>query len=213
MRRSNNPDPLEFKGLNHDFQWTRNWFRARNLNTFRKHIQPEWVGKKCTYLELGVFEAQSLTWMCQHVLTHPESIAVGIDPWLQTMKLDNEYMEGVMKRAQHNTSIFPNCRLIRAVSPVVLRRMLHKRREKEFSENSIDLCMIDGEHHALAVLDDANLVLKLVRPGGMMYFDDVENVSTKADHVKHGLEMFLEQSGDKVRFEWKHKFMEAYRVL
>jgi len=71
--------------------------------------------------------------------------------------------------------------------------------------------MIDGCHNALAVLDDAKLVYALLKPGGWILFDDVENRITKQDHVKHGLQMFKEEMGEKITHLWKNQFMECYR--
>lgn len=197
----------------HDFHFTRRWFLNRNCATFREYVYPRWAGTPATYLELGVFEGMSMTWMMQRVLTHPESRAVGVDPWLMTRKLDSDFMDAVRKRARHNTRIYsPRCELIRGSSAEVLRRMVGKDGYAGIKRDSVDVCMVDGNHNALAVLDDALLVLQLVRPGGWILFDDVENKIEKADHVKHGVAMFVEEAGDKIKQIWKHKYMEAYEV-
>jgi len=73
---------IDTEQTKHDFRFTRNWFRRRNQATFEEYVLPMWAGKPITYLEIGVYEGQSLTWMMQNVLTHPDSRAVGIDPWL-----------------------------------------------------------------------------------------------------------------------------------
>ena len=65
-----------------DFQYTRNWFCLRDLATFREYIMPQWKDKPIKYLEIGVFEGMSMVWMLHNVLTHPDSRAVGVDPWL-----------------------------------------------------------------------------------------------------------------------------------
>jgi len=207
----------------HDFQFTRNWFRNRNLPTFRKYIHPKWAGKPLLYLELGVFEGMSLTWMMQHIVTHEESRAVGVDPWLMTRKLDEHLMDGVKQRARHNLTpwIYPmdaghtnwKCRLIRGCSAEVLRKMRGRGGFAGITKGSVDICMIDGNHHSLAVLDDCQQGLPLMKPGGWMLFDDVENDHTKSDHVKQGLGVFLEEVGDRVNFLWKHRYMEAYEKV
>ena len=79
------------------------------------------------------------------------------------------------------------------------------------SPNSVDLCMIDGDHNSPAVLDDARSVYKLLKPGGWMLFDDVENDLPKRHHVQEGMQQFLEEVGDGVSHLWKHKYMECYR--
>jgi len=207
------------------FNFTRNWFRNRNLETFRKFIHPKWAGEPITYLELGVFEGMSICWMLQYILTHSKARAVGIDPWLMTRKLDHSVMVEVMDRAFHNTSCFLEWRnnenrdslrkvvLQRGNSAEVLRRMVSKKGFLGIKPKSLDLCMIDGNHNALAVLDDCRLVFRLMRKGGWMLFDDVENDCKKTDHVKKGLGVFVSESRGKIKQVFKHRYMEAYEVL
>jgi len=201
------------------YVFTRNWFRARNLDTFRTYIHPEWAGKPITYLEVGVFEGMSLCWMTEHVLTHTESVGIGVDPWLITVKLSEDEMEAVMNRAEDNVSIAnegrnKNTLLIRGSSVEVLRRMAFGRRGYlGIKPRVVDLMMIDGDHNRLGAYDDACMALKLVRPGGWILFDDVENDRPKADHVRDALDMFLAEFRDSVHMVWKHKYMECYEVL
>ena len=195
------------------FQFSRNWFLNRNLPTFRSYVKPEFVDKPCVYLELGVFEGQSMVWMCQHVLTHTASRGVGVDPWLMTTKLDATFMEAAMASAFFNTAHFGynKCQLIRGSSAEVLRKM-HLHGYAGISDNTVDLCMIDGNHNALAVLDDVNIAFPLVKPGGWLLFDDVENDKPKTDHVRSGIDMFLDSPLSKsVELIWKDRYMECYR--
>lgn len=199
--------------LTHNFQFTRNWFRTRNLPTFRTQVLPVWAGRPLRYLEIGVFEAQSMVWMMQNVVTHPASRAVGIDPWLLTTKLDAEFMELVGQRAMHNTEPFrERCQLIRGSSAEVLRRMLHRGGFAGISKDSVDICMIDGDHNRLAVLDDARLCVQLVKTGGWILFDDVENDHKKENHVRHGVDDYLAESKD-LKLIWKHRYVECYEKV
>lgn len=193
----------------------------RNLESFRGYVHPHWSGRDMTYLELGVFEGMSLTWMFQRVLTSEGSRAVGVDPWMETTKLSGDAMDQVMIRARKNLSRYclqgtlgtagiKRCQLIRGNSAEVLRRMVVGKGYAGFGRDSVDVSMIDGNHNALAVLDDARLVLQLIRIGGWLLFDDVENDHPKRDHVKEGVEMFLRETGDRVKLIWKHRYMEAY---
>lgn len=202
-----------------NYSYTRKWFHRRNRRTFEQFILPEWAGKKIVYLELGVFEGQSMVWMMENVLTHPEAKAVGVDPWLMTRKLDGSVMEDVLRRAAENLSewLYPldsttdnwKLRLIRGNSAEVLRKMLtDKGGFAGIGKRSVDLCMVDGNHNALAVLDDLQLVYKLVKPGGWILMDDVENDHKKKDHVKDGLATFLKER--PIKMLWKHRYMECY---
>lgn len=195
------------------FQFTRSWFKNRNLSTFREYIYPEWHDKPCVYLELGVFEGMSMVWMAQHVLVHPQSRGIGIDPWLMTTKLDSDFMEGVKARAEHNTRPYrKKVTLQRASSAEALRKMLRRGGFLGLAANTVDLCMVDGNHNALAVLDDLRLVHKLVRPGGWILCDDVENDIPKQDHVAEGLRLFLEE-GHSLSHVFKHKYVECYKKV
>lgn len=199
----------------HKLTFTRNWFRNRNLETFRTFVHPMFSGKPTVYLEIGVFEGQSMVWMLQHVLTHKRSRAVGIDPWLMTTKLDSATMSAVKDRASNNTKPWrtttpPKLILQQGNSAEVLRLMCSKG-FAEITKDSVDVCMIDGDHNRDAALDDARHALQLIKVGGMLLFDDVENNVEKKDHVKHALEAFKEEAESKIEFVWKHKFVECYR--
>ncbi len=204
---------LGFEGVGHDFfQWTKRMFSQRNHDTFCDYIYPEWKGKPTNYLEIGVFEGMSMTWMMMHTLTHPASRAVGIDPWLMVPKITSSKMEDVMNRAYHNTSPWlDRCKLIRGVSDMVLRAM-SGRVFPGIENGHFDLCMIDGSHSELCVWNDARLVLPLLRNGGWMMFDDVESDPAKA-RVKKGIDAFVGEVGDQVKLIWKHKHMECYQRM
>jgi len=201
------------------YTFRRNWFRNRNLSTFRDYVFPEWYGERMLYLEIGVFEGQSICWMLEHVLTGGDARAVGIDPWLLTTKIDGQEMEEVMNRAVANVGVATGsraekCALIRANSAEALRRMCGNRDGwMGVREKSVDVCMIDGDHNSLAVVDDARHVLPLMKPGGWMLFDDVENDREKQVHVKQGLAMWFEEAGDSVRLLWKDRYVECYEVM
>ncbi len=214
MARKMDPDRSDY-----DFKFTRNWFRNRNLSTFRDYIYPHWSGRNIVYLEIGVFEGMSLVWMMQHILTSEGSRSVGIDPWLITSKISAERMREVMDRAHHN--LLPwrrtgalntnqkRCTLIQANSGEALIRM-NRKGYAGIKKGTVDLCMIDGNHKSGATLDDARLCWPLLKTGGWLLFDDVENDKEKIHHVKEGLDMFLDEIGNEAKFLWEHKYMEAF---
>ena len=198
--------PIEPR-VGESFRFTRKWFLSRNHPTFVKFVLP-WADHQITYLELGVFEGMSMVWMLQHVLVHPDSRGVGIDPWLITEKMDQSKMSDVMANACFN--IYPwqdKCSLIRANSAEMLRRMAYKGGYAGIKKGSVDVCMIDGNHNSLAVWDDCRLVYRLLKTGGWMMLDDVENRVVKKDHVKQGLDLFLDEIGNGVKEIWRDRFM------
>jgi len=147
---------LGIDNTQHDFQFTRRWFLNRNQPTFREYVLPVWEGKPITYLEIGVFEGMSIVWMLQRILTHPNSRAVGVDPWLMTRKIGSQQMQDVCDRAWHNTKPWRyKCQLARGNSGEVLARMLGRGASWGITKNSVDLCMVDGDHRVFGMLKTA----------------------------------------------------------
>ena len=194
-------------------EFTRSWFRNRNLSTFREYVYPEFHERPTLYLELGTFEGMSMMWMLQNALKHAGSLAVFCDPFLMTTKLDTEFMESVMDRALRNLSPWLDSgklQYCRASSAEALRKMCGKPGFLGISKNTVDICMVDGNHNSLAVLDDLIHVTKLVKVDGWILLDDVENDRPKKDHVREGLTMWLERD-PPVKLAWKHKYVECYQ--
>lgn len=199
---------------------TRQWFSKRNLATFRTDVLPRYKDKPCVYLEIGVYEGCSARWMCDYVLTHPQSYMVGVDTWLQTSKRTPEEMEEVLARARFNLKPhleaktpdgFPRCTLVRAMSADAVRMMVHRAGRWGIRRGGVDVCMIDGHHSELAVLDDARFAIQLVKKGGLLIFDDVRNDKVKEDHhVVDGINMFLQESGHKVKMVFQGRYLDAY---
>jgi hypothetical protein len=185
------------------------------------NVYPVLAGLPVNYLEIGVFEGMSMVWMLQKILTDPASQAFGVDPWLRTTKMSAEGMDEVRRRAFHNVKPWADkCHLEQGNSVEILKlagsSRLRKmnRWEHWLGPNSVDLCMIDGGHTALDVLADSRLVYPLMKSGGWILYDDVENRIDKGmNHVKQGVAMFREEMNDGLEFMWKDRFMEAFRVM
>ena len=204
---------LGLSEVDYQFEFTKWWFASRNLKAFCEFVLPEFQDKPTLYLEIGVFEAMSLSWMLQNVLTHSDSKAVGVDPWLMTTKLDNDQMNLVHNRAIHNCLYFDSkCTLIQGNSAEVLRRMLALQNGyKGICRGGVDVIMIDGDHNKGTVYDDACLSLKLLKTQGLLIFDDID--VRKSVYAMSGFNQFLETYSDKVEFVWETNLMQAYRKL
>lgn len=202
----------------HDFQFTRMWFRNRNQSTWSTFLKPKFTGLRTSWpirmIQIGVFEGQDLVWCLQNILTHPDSHVIAIDPWAATTKLDQAYMDAVQARARHNLSPWKDkVDLIHDYSDRGCLETLSKGRFHE----ACDLAVIDGDHNAPAVVSDAIYCYELLKNGGWMIFDDVRNRIPKPDHVVHGIEKFLSpasyQYQDKMKFEWAHRYCDCYSKI
>ena len=190
------------------YHFTRQWFRNRNMTTWSSFLPRRFpADQPHRMIQIGVFEGMDLVWCFQNILCHPKSSALAIDPWVATTKLDADYMEGVYARAQHNLRKYRDRLTIeRGYSGAVLESLL----VNKSAHNSVDLIVIDGDHNAPGVLNDANLALQLAKPGGWLLFDDYHNDIHKVDHVQKGVADFLELHGDEVNFEWAHRYCVCF---
>lgn len=163
-------------------------------------------------IQIGVFEGMDLVWCLQNILTHPRSRVIAIDPWAPTTKLDKEYMEGVEARARHNLmapQYAEKVSIIKGFSQDILKEMVLNPLHRE----TFDLIVIDGDHNARPVYEDAVNSFELARPNGWLIFDDVRNRVDKKDHVQDGIKMFLETHGTRVKYEWSHRYVDCYSKI
>ncbi|MGH7791972.1 MAG: class I SAM-dependent methyltransferase, partial [Thermodesulfobacteriota bacterium] len=111
------------------------------------------------FLEIGSFEGRSTIWFLENILTHPTSSITCVD---------NFSRQGGEPRFDHNIKVsgFSNkVTKIKGRSEDVLRTL---------NENTFDIIYIDGNHYALNVLMDTVLSWLLLKPGGIIIFDDYE---------------------------------------
>lgn len=193
--------PIDF--TQHNFKFTRNWFRWRNQITWSTFLKPMFDNfGPVKMIQIGVFEGQDLIWCLQNILTHLESKVIAIDPWLQTTKLDSEVMDTCHKTAMHNLS--PWSDKVEIVHRMSCNALPFLR------SGCYDLIVIDGDHNADVVLEDAIQSLRLLKPSGVMVFDDVRNKIRKKNHVLRGIELFLMRHEKDVKLVWQHRFCDAY---
>ena len=120
------------------------------------------------FLEVGCFEGRASVWLLEHVLTHESSRLDCIDSFAGSvehgpMGVDVARSE---QRFDHNiraSGVTGKVTKIKGLSQEVLRRL---------PPQFYHFAYIDGSHLARDVLEDAVLSLRLLRPGGIMIFDD-----------------------------------------
>jgi predicted O-methyltransferase YrrM len=143
-------------------EFTRDWFSNR-IPTWERILAPL-VGRPVHALEVGVFEGRCTVWLLDHVLTHPDATLTWIDPFVGAVSLAGQDMSFLENRFRENTARFEG-----KVHGYVGRSQKVLR---ELPAERFDLVYIDGSHRAADVLVDAVLSWPLLRPGGMLVFDD-----------------------------------------
>lgn len=108
-------------------------------------------------LEIGSFEGRSATWFLQHVLTGESSEIVCVDVFSRP---------GLEARFDHNIRLADRrgqVSKLKGNSADVLATL---------EPASFDAIYVDGGHEAATVLLDALLAWRLLKPGGILIFDD-----------------------------------------
>lgn len=122
--------------------------------------------KECHVLEVGVFEGRSTVWLLENILTHAASTLTYVDTFaggaehaaMDLTDLESRFLANTEPR---RAKLIPR----KGRSEVMLRNLPLER---------YDFVSIDGSHEAADVLSDAVLSWPLMKPGGLMCFDDYE---------------------------------------
>jgi predicted O-methyltransferase YrrM len=141
-------------------------------------------------LEIGSFEGRSAVWFLENVLTHPTSRLICVDPFLDPL---------VELRFDHNM------KLCEAGARLDKRRAFSEKVLPQLERASFDLIYVDGLHRAPTVLFDAMLSWELLKPGGVLTFDDYEwePQRTPEDRPKLAIDLFL--SSHAGRYDILHR--------
>lgn len=148
------------------------------------------AGSPARMLEIGSYEGRSTVWFLENILTHPDARITCVDLFSEArwdLRFDhNVRVSGlgakVTKLTGRSDLLLPG--LPRA---------------------SFDAIYVDGSHEAAAVLLDAVLSWTLLKPGGLLLFDDYRWDSEKPSwqRPEMAVDLFLETLAG--RFELIHK--------
>jgi len=176
--------------------FSSNWFEKLAKDNFENIIKPIFKEvDKINYLEIGCFEGASLTYMFENVLTHCESTATVIDPFIfyeNQYNVFNENMKPYMNQINLKKGYSQN------ILPTLTQ--------------DFDLIYIDGDHTSEGVFNDAKLSFPLLKKNGIIIFDDYlwrhngEHTIVTTDDINllhpnnpfSGINQFLDIHKDKI---------------
>jgi predicted O-methyltransferase YrrM len=177
-----------------EYQFTKDWFQqAPQVWTQLIPMLPD----KKSFLEIGSFEGRSTVWIVENMMNPGDWIDC-VDTWQGGEEHVGEDMYAVEARFDHNIIKALNCSSAqhrgpegswghtRFASPGNYaesnRVYKYKAKSIEFLgsklahwmdvDNLYDFIYIDGSHIAKDVLTDACMAWRLLKPAGLMVFDD-----------------------------------------
>lgn len=138
-----------------DYDFTTDWFTG-NIPVWEQVLAPFKGKPGVSYLEIGLWEGRSALWVLENILTHPTARLTGIDVFTGEVKqryLANLRLSGFANKA--TTIVGPSQQELRKL-PLA----------------SFDIVYVDGSHAADDVLADAIQSWEVLKPGGILIFDD-----------------------------------------
>ncbi len=163
-----------------DYTFTNEWFLGNVYNRGQEvDVVATWRDLFRRFairrvLEIGSYEGRATCFIGETLGEHAPVEITCIDTWEGSMEHDPSSMGAVEERFDHNISVLKqrrpervSVRKLKTTSVKGCAQLLHEGLEGQF-----DFIYVDGSHRADDVLADAVLGFQLLRPGGLLIFDD-----------------------------------------
>ena len=191
------------------YQFTQDWF-SWNIPVWQHYLKKFIAQPNIKLLEIGSWEGRSSCWLLDNVLTHPSSRITCIDTFegsfehTEVFKFADTYLQSLEARFDFNIN--------QASASERVHKLIGKSNEilRTLPLNTYDIAYIDGSHIASDVLEDAVLVWKLVKIGGLIIFDDYPFSFSEKPlwNTSVAVDAFLTIFSDKLQLTHK-----AYQVI
>lgn len=139
------------------YKFTEDWVSS-SADNWARYLSPLRGKADVHALEIGSYEGRSALWFLENILTQPSSTITCVDIFSSSYDYERVYDDNIQISGYHN-----RVKKIKADSAIALRTLPFR---------NYDFVYIDGSHIAKDVLSDAVLVWDLVKPGGIIIFDD-----------------------------------------
>jgi predicted O-methyltransferase YrrM len=154
-----------------EYKFTKDWFNwAPEVWTQLIPLLPA----RRKFLEIGSFEGRSTVWIVENMMEDGGEVYC-IDTWEGGEEHGAENMSEVEKRFRHNRKLLMDKYEDRHISTekgTSLKCLAGWLTPSVVSNEVFDFIYIDGSHVAKDVLTDACMAWPLLKPEGLMVFDD-----------------------------------------
>ena len=152
-----------------EYQFTKDWFGW--APPVWEQLIPMLSGEagKRNFLEIGSFEGRSTVWTMENMMQKGDYIYC-IDTWEGGEEHGAEDMQAVFMRFKENTAIAKD--KTKVVRGYAMDTSTTELASKIQDGLQYDFIYIDGSHIAKDVLTDACMAWQVLKPKGIMVFDD-----------------------------------------
>ena len=163
-----------------------NWFDGQRYN-FEEQLG-EFKGlPNLRFLQVGAYTGDATVWLLDNILTHPTSTLIDVDTFKGSDESEHEKINFAQVEDYYftRTSGYKNLTTFRAKSQYVLSSL----------KEGFDFIYIDGDHTAKAVAQDAIYAWNILKPTGILAFDDYLWGRDYPEHTtpKPAIDNFLEE--------------------
>ncbi len=141
-----------------------NWFVCYADDFFTRHLS-DLAGKPgMRFLQIGAFTGDASLWLLDNILTGPDAHLVDVDTWEGSNEPEHEPFDWADVERTHAAKVGFRGRKFKGTSEQFFARRV----------DSFDFIYIDGDHTAPGVLSDAVHAFEVLKPGGLLAFDDYQ---------------------------------------
>lgn len=183
--------------------FTSNWTDNR-LESWLPFLEPL-KGQAVKALEIGTFEGRTARWFLENILTGQGSFLHCIDPYRYRDRVELRSVQRASKLVERNLAEFGG------------RYKLHR----DFSFNVLpqlsvllDLAYVDGDHSAAACFHDMCHSFRLLKSGGIMIVDDIQETRPENWGLNCPLaacHLFVRMFGDRCEKLWHDDYTMGFR--
>ncbi|MCU0569808.1 MAG: tetratricopeptide repeat protein [Oculatellaceae cyanobacterium Prado106] len=177
------------------YQFTQDWF-SHNIPILEQYLRPYIRQPNLQFLEIGSYQGMSTCWFLDQILSHETARLTCIDPDYQPEFAINLDRNGV----NHNDTVGKLTQLTGRSDEIL----------PTLDDAAYDVMYVDGCHWADYVRHEATLAWRLLKPGGLMIFDDYQwsDPNYPGQDTQIGIDAFLATVHDQ--FEVVH---QGYQII
>jgi hypothetical protein len=177
------------------------WFSAYAKPNFEKYLIPLAGVDNLKFLQLGVYTGDASRWLLENVLTGDYSRLTDVDTWegsdeevhesIDFEEVFNVYKKNILKFTVNEKEVYYPVNTCRTTT---ISWFLN-REDYWNCYGHYDFIYIDADHTAAGVLVDAELSWQVLKPSGLLAFDDYQWGAhlPASKSPKLGIDLFLER--------------------